>query len=162
MSFKECVEKASNPLRGAFREGKQALKREHRRLVECTNTRNIVGSVDVDSSVGVAEEHQHSKTWDYGVGYKDRGRQNRERAIWVEVHPAHTKNVSEVVEKLAWLKRFLRSEASALNEITYESKGIKPFVWIATGPVAIPRNSRQARMLSLSGLDMPRKILKLP
>ena len=160
MSFEEAVREAPSPVDCACRSGLQALKRADRSRVTCTEPRRLTGSVNLDSALARETQHANAPRWDYGIGYKP-GRA-AERAIWVEVHPASTSSVREVINKLNWLRTWLREDAPGLASLTVSSGNIRPFVWIATAGVHIPRNSRQARQLSEAGLAMPRRFLQLP
>lgn len=160
MSFREAVHAAASPADTAWREGKQALAGAHRGRVDCATPRRLTGSLDLDSALAHEPRHASAPRWDYGIGYRpERG---DERAIWVEVHPASTSNVKEVLAKLDWLQRWLSGEAPQLKAMTGAAGAPKPFVWIAADGVRIQRGSPQARRLSAAGLDMPRHRLSLP
>lgn len=158
MSFEDAVKDAAPPLSTVFQPGKQALKGEHRQRVRCRVPSRITGSIDVDAAL--ADAQPQASRWDYGIGY--RPPHGDERALWVEVHPAATSDVDTVLRKLAWLKAYLRESAPALDALTVADAGSKPFVWLATGRVRITPNSRHARLLRQSGLDLPRQVLDLP
>lgn len=160
MSFEEGVRAAPAPVDRACRVGIQALKRAHRSRVSCADPRRLTRSIDLDSALSGEAEYANEPRWDYGIGY--RPARSPERAIWVEVHPASTSNVREVIDKLNWLRTWLREDAPRLASLTVSDGGIRPFVWIATTGVHIPRNSLQARQLSTVGLDLPRGVLRLP
>ncbi len=160
MSFEEAVREAPSPVGCACRSGLQALKRADRSRVTCAEPRRLTGSVSLDSALARETQHANAPRWDYGIGYKPR--RGAERAIWVEVHPASTSSVGEVINKLNWLRMWLREDAPQLASLTVSNGTTRPFVWIATAGVHIPRNSRQARQLSTAGLEMPRRVLRLP
>jgi len=159
MDFEAAVKQAAAPLSAAFRDGKQALKHEHRTLVTCKRGK-IVGSIDIDGTLAREPEHRDAPRWDYGLGYRAPNDSNC--ALWVEVHPASTSNVAEVIAKLRWLRGYLASNAASLLKLS-RAASPKPFVWIATeAGVHMTPNSPQARRLRLEGLDMPRRRLELP
>ena len=160
MSFEEAVRAAPAPVDRACRSGIQALKRADRSRIACADPRRLTGSIDLDSALVGEPGYANAPRWDYGIGYTPRGAAHR--AIWVEVHPASTGNVREVIHKLNWLQRWLRNEAPQLASLTVSDGRIRPYVWIATAGVHIPPNSPQARRLSREGLSMPRKVLQLP
>ena len=160
MSFEEAVRAAPALVAHAYRTGKQALAGAYRSRVICAEPRRLTGSIDLDSALAGESEHASEPRWDYGIGYKPR--RSAERAIWVEIHPAHTRNVREVINKLNRLRAWLRIEAPQLASLTVSDGRTRPYVWIATDRVHIPPNSPQARSLSKAGLGMPRKILQLP
>ena len=160
MSFEEAVRAAPAPVDRAFCSGKQALAGAYRPRITCADPRRLTGSIDLDSALAGEPGYANARRWDYGIGYMPS--RSAERAIWVEIHPAATSNVDEVLSKLNWLRTWLRTEAPRLNSLTTSNGRIRPFVWIATDAVRIPRNSPQARRLSTAGLEMPRKVLHLP
>ena len=160
MSFEEAVRAAPAPVEGAYRSGKRALAGTYRSRVTCSEPRRLTGSIDLDSALSGEPGYANAPRWDYGIGYKPR--RSPERAIWVEVHPASTSNVGEVISKLNWLRTWLRENTPQLASLTIADGPIRPFVWMATAAVHIPRNSPQARRLNTAGLDMPRRILRLP
>ena len=158
MSFESAVQAAPAPVAGAFRAGKQALPGQHRSLVTCADSRRLTGSVNLDAAL--QPSLPNAPRWDYGLGYQPIS--GAERAVWVEVHPAATSNVGEVIRKLDWLRTWLRQPGRALGRLTHGNGEIGPFVWIATGRVGINANSPQRRRLNQSGLGMPQRRLRLP
>lgn len=109
MSFKNAVREAPSPVHEAYRVGKRGLKREHRRLITCSEDRRITGSMDLDSSLARESRFANDPRWDYGLGYETTD--GRERAVWVEVHSATTGEVSKVLQKLQWLRDWLEEHA---------------------------------------------------
>lgn len=148
---------ASNPeIAGACARGLEALKGEHRRLVQAREPRQLTCSLDLDGRLSRMSRHARSSRWDYGIGYKQ-GRV--EHVVWMEVHRAHTGEVPTVLAKLAWLKKWLREECPALEKLPNPMG----FVWIATeSGVHITPRSRQARQLAAAGISQPARILRLP
>jgi hypothetical protein len=161
MTFKDAVT-AVPELKEAFQPGKQALKREHRALVACKAERRFQGSVDLDGTLASIPAHAKQPRWDYGIGYQ--APDGKEMAVWLEVHPASTGEVECVLQKLKWLKAYLRNHASELWTLSQRADDSVPaFVWLATGGgVHITPNSPQIRRLSQAGLAMPRRKLDLP
>ena len=161
MTFREAVETAPAPVNGAYRAGKQALEKQHRGRVKCTDPQRLTGSIDLDSALQKAPGHADKPRWDYGLGYTP-ANGKKEQAIWVEVHSATTSEVSAVLKKLQWLRNWLNSEAQELKRLTDFASGNCRFIWIASSSVRISRNSRQARQLSKSGLPSVQSHLSLP
>ncbi len=152
MTFKKAV-LATPSVQQAYRPGLQALSPGDAKRIQAENPRRLTGSLNLDAALQAAQPD--APRWDYGIGYR---RSDREEAFWVEVHPASSDNVSEVLEKLAWLRKWLKNEASSLQELTRGG-----FYWVATGgSVAITRHSRQARQLAKAGLRGPWRVLSLP
>lgn len=59
-------------------------------LVKIENTRLIDGSVDIDNAV--KKLYPNDSRWDYVIGYNG-------NAYFIEIHPADTKNVDEMIKK---------------------------------------------------------------
>lgn len=152
MTFKKAVKKVPQ-LAGAYQEGLQALRKSDRDRIMCEDPRRLRGSVDVDGALKAALPN--ATRWDYGIG-RYNGRQ--EESIWVEVHPASSTHVSDMIRKAQWLKAWLSENAGDLLDMTREQNG---FVWLSAGPVALQRNSRQAREIALAGISFPQKHLHL-
>lgn len=160
MSFKNAIESVAEPVKSAYKAGKQALPKKHAKQVVCTDEKRITGSIFLDDALVSVKKHSQASRWDYGIGYTSPS--GSEYAIWVEVHTASTDEVSTVMNKKKWLKDFLTEEAPQLWKLSQRSKaGIPVFVWVASNGVHINRNSPQARMLATSGVTWPTRVLKL-
>jgi hypothetical protein len=143
MSFSAAV-KNTEILSSAYQRGLQALKHSDKSRITCANSRNCTGSVDLESAL--SDSCPNQPIWDYGIGYRTNGLS--EMVYWVEVHPASSRNVKDVLNKLAWLINWLRS-APMLNRLP------KRFVWIASGKVALPPHSPQRKRVAQAGIDFP-------
>lgn len=88
-TFKSIVQ-AIPAIAGAYSEGLQALESKDAGKVKPQNPRKLSGSVYLDKCLKTT--NPHDARWDYVIGY-------REKAYFVEVHPANTSNVDEVVKK---------------------------------------------------------------
>jgi hypothetical protein len=160
MTFEEAVRATPGPVRDAYQPGKQALKSEHRDQVTCPQPRRFTGSIDLEAALLQDSATAPSNPWDYGIGFRERTGQ--EVAIWVEVHPASTAEVSTVLKKYGGLRDWLRDKAPALNALSQGSSLGVNFVWLATeAGVHIPPGSPQARKLRQAGLATPRRRLEL-
>ena len=142
-TFKEAVE-GIEELRGAYRKGFQALNDDCKAKVEATDTRLLYGSVDIDKAT--KDKYPQDSRWDYVVCYHG-------ALYFIELHPASTSNVKEVLNKLDWLKGWLKDKAEL-------GQAKKSYHWIATGCVNILPNSRQCKQLANTGL-LPKTKLKL-
>ncbi len=160
MTFEEAVRSAPDPVNQAYQPGKQALKGEHRDKVTCKQPRRFTGSIDLETALMHEPATAPSNPWDYGIGFRERS--GEEVAIWVEVHPAVTNEVSTVLKKHQGLRDWLRDEAPELNALSHRSTAGGTYVWLATtSGVHIQPGSPQARRLRLAGLDLPRHRLEL-
>ncbi len=151
MTFQEAVVRTSDLGASAFRYGLQALGNNSSR-VQCANVRSLTGSVALDSALRA--RYPDAPRWDYGIGVKKNARHS---VVWIEVHPASTRDVKVVLNKLKWLKGWLKNRAPALRDLT----AVGAYYWVATGGVHIRQGSPQARMLQLAGLSLPRKQINL-
>ena len=148
MKFEEAV--ANSEARGSYRVGLKALTEGDRNRLSCQNTRKISGSLNLDSAL--AQIYPNASRWDYGIGI--RKKVSNDKAIWVEVHPGDGNQVSKIIEKLRWLKNWLKNNGGDLLTIT---EGDYPYVWVASGRVSFQRNSPQARRLALAGIRFPQE-----
>ncbi len=125
-------------IKDSFRPGLSALG-AHSSDVKAKDTSRLDGSVDIDSAVRKVRPGE--ARWDYAVGYA-------EDAYFVEVHPANTKNVDEMVKKVTWLKNWLATVAVDLKKLhkcgTYH--------WIPSGSVKILKTSKQYKMIAANNL----------
>ena len=161
MSFKKAVRAEPPPVNGAYRTGTQALENRHRNLVDCKDPRRLTGSIDLDSALERQPDHANAARWDYGLGYRPAA-EKWEQAVWIEVHSATTREVTAVLNKLQWLRDWLNVGAGRLKRMTDRAAPDIRFVWIASKGVNIPRNSPQARRLSRSAIQGPKRRLSLP
>ena len=143
--FKEAVE-ATPEIRKGYCKGLQALKGNAAK-VNVADTRKLDGSVDIDACT--LELYPDAPRWDYAIGYD-------EKAYFLEVHPANTSNVKEMIQKAEWLKQWLQQKAPALKAIASNGS----FYWVPSSKYAIQPNSPQYRKLAQSKiLLVPRFIL---
>ncbi|WP_288470483.1 hypothetical protein [uncultured Porphyromonas sp.] len=142
-TFKKAIEGVKE-LCGAYRKGLQALNKDCKDKVEATYTRLLYGSVDIDKAT--KDKYPQDSRWDYVVCYHG-------ALYFIELHPASTSNVKEVLDKLGWLKDWLEDKAEL-------GQAKKSYHWIATGCVNILPNSPQYKQLASKGL-LPKTKLKL-
>lgn len=143
-TFKSIVQ-AIPAIAGAYREGLQALESKDAGKVKPQNPRKLSGSVYLDKCLKTT--NPHDARWDYVIGY-------REKAYFVEVHPANTSNVDEVVKKKKWLDVWLKTNALDLKAIMAGTS----YYWIASGKVAILPNSPQARKIAKNKLVLCKEL----
>lgn len=143
-TFKSIVQ-AVPAIAGAYREGLQALESKDAGKVKPQNPRKLSGSVYLDKCLKTT--NPHDARWDYVIGY-------REKAYFVEVHPANTSNVDEVVKKKKWLEVWLKTNALDLKAMMAGTG----YYWIASGKVAILPNSPQARKIAKNKLVLCKEL----
>jgi hypothetical protein len=90
MTFKEAVEATPHLGAVAFHNGIRALAPADRDRIECARTRNLSGSVNIDSTL--RPHFPNTRRWDYAIGY----RRGTDTVLWIEVHPASQGDISEV------------------------------------------------------------------
>ncbi len=143
-TFKSIVQ-AIPAIAGAYREGLQALESKDAEKVKPQNPRKLSGSVYLDKCLKTT--NPHDARWDYVIGYS-------EKAYFVEVHPANTSNVDEVVKKKKWLDVWLKTNALDLKAMMAGTG----YYWIASGKVAILPNSPQARKIAKNKLVLCKEL----
>ena len=143
-TFKSIVQ-AVPAIAGAYREGLQALESKDAGKVKPQNPRKLSGSVYLDKCLKTT--NPPDARWDYVIGY-------REKAYFVEVHPANTSNVDEVVKKKKWLDVWLKTNALDLKAMMAGTS----YYWIASGKVAILPNSPQARKIAKNKLVLCKEL----
>ncbi|NLE58871.1 MAG: hypothetical protein GX616_10955 [Planctomycetes bacterium] len=142
MSFQNDVEQTAG-LEHAYQPGKQALRPADQKKVDAVAPRRLAGSVDIDEALGSLRPNENR--WDYVVGWATK--EKSEFLYWIEVHSASgTGAVDEILEKLAWLRRWLGGDGNRLSK--YERK----IVWIASGKSAFQQNSPQLKRLVAAGV----------
>ena len=141
MTFEEAVA-GTEELADAYRVGLGALRARDKKRITCNDPRDLGGSLDVDDAL--SPSRPNDPRWDYGIGTR-KGRR-RELVVWIEVHPASSRHVRDVLNKLSWLKSWLVASAPLLNKFR------RKFVWVASGRVALPQNSPQRKKLAAQGL----------
>lgn len=150
MRFRRAVEETEG-LEGAYQPGLQAMSEADRARIYANDRARFVGSVNLDAAL--AESHPNDSRWDYGLGLTiDKV---SDSVVWVEVHPASSAHVQEVLDKLHWLMEWLRHSAPLLDAMPAE------FVWVATGKVAFQKNSPQRKKLAKAGIRFAGKLLRL-
>lgn len=135
--FKDSVSKCYE-IKDALKPGLSAMK-GYSILVRAANTKLIDGSVDIDEAV--RDKYPEDSRWDFVVGYAN-------EAFFIEVHPAATSNVEEMLNKVKWLKGWLVSSAPVLK--TLHKKDV--YYWVPTKGVSILKNSVQYKKISLNHL----------
>lgn len=143
-TFKSIVQ-AIPAIAGAYREGLQALESKDAGKVKPQNPRKLSGSVYLDKCLKTT--NPHDARWDYVIGYS-------EKAYFVEVHPANTSNVDEVVKKKKWLDVWLKTNALDLKAMMAGTG----YYWIVSGKVAILPNSPQARKIAKNKLVLCKEL----
>lgn len=149
--FRRAVQNTHELGEDAYCSGLRALTDGDRERIVLGEA-SILGSVNLDAAL--RQHYPNAPRWDYGIGIQ----KSKPWALWVEVHPAGTSNVDEVLKKLAWLKDWLAHSAQPLYNLTPQQSA---YHWLATDGVHINPNSPQARRLAEAGLTMPRKVLNL-
>ncbi len=141
MRFQDAV-LATPGLEQAYRSGLQALRAVDRGRIDCPDPKGLAGSLDLDSCL--KELLPSDPRWDYGIGLNRS--EGHDQIVWIEVHPANSHHVDEVLRKHRWLKDWLHVHGSLLKPMSAR------FVWVASGPVALTANSPQRRRVAAAGV----------
>lgn len=145
-AFKTVVEQ--NPeIRLCYQSGLQALGSDSNK-VTLADTRLCDGSVFLDKCL--EETYANASRWDYAVAYNG-------LVVFMEVHPAETNEVKVMLQKLEWLKKWLRDQAPRIEDMRDKER---PFYWIASGRSNLLKGSPQyrraaeARLLPVSQIKL--------
>jgi hypothetical protein len=144
-TFKQAVEETEE-IKNGYQIGLKALGK-HSNKVELGDTKKCKGSVAIDDCT--ESLYPQENRWDYVFGYKG-------DAYFVEVHSAHTSEVSVVLKKLQWLKDWLSSKAPEIKKLQARDKA---FIWIQTNGNHILPKSSQNRLLAEKGLKPVSKLI---
>lgn len=145
MNLEDCLN--ARALGSHIQTGLRALGQDRSR-VKIRGSRRVSCSVNLDAAL--QKSFPGASRWDYGVGTVWKG---MPEIVWIEVHPATSKDVKTVLGKLAWLKDWLGSFPDPCGRVP------SAFYWVATKDVHIDGCRR--RRLAAAGLKMPRKVLLL-
>ncbi|MEX2501558.1 MAG: hypothetical protein WD336_04220 [Trueperaceae bacterium] len=144
--------------------GLRALRPSERRKVHIADLRRWTGSIDLDETLKHDPTEGRQSRWDYGIGFDDAS--GNRAAVWVEVHPAsNPRSVRDVVDKAAWLRRWLARHGPELLDRTHRAEAHlndAPYVWITTEGVDLPNPAKTKRHLAQHGLSGPVRGLRIP
>jgi hypothetical protein len=152
VTFKKAVEEPPS-VADAWCSGLGALRRGDKGHIEAEDTRRLRGSVDVDTALKPSCPDE--PRWDYAIGHKP-SNPDTETVYWVEIHPASSGEVKAVLEKLAWLKAWLRKAAPKLNALHRE------FIWVSSGKTSFTLSSPQLKQFAQHGLQHKGRVFKIP
>ncbi len=145
MDFIEAVHNTPD-IADCLKSGLQALQPAERTKITVSNSRELRGSVDLDTCTKA--KYPAEPRWDYIIGY-------RECIYYVEFHPANAGEVHVILAKLRWLHGW--QSDTPLNGLQSTST----YHWIASGDIGFTRGSKYSRLLSQYGIRGPVKRLKL-
>ena len=138
--LKDAVDKTED-VKGNFKTGIGALKNSDKAKILVPESRKLTGSLDIDSST--KNIYPNKNRWDYAIEYDG-------ETFFIEIHPGETSEVPVVINKLNWLKNWLKEKAPNINAIKATSK--PPFYWIFTSRFNILPTSKYYKQLSTTGL----------
>lgn len=125
---------------GNYRNGTSSLGTYSGKIV-VPDTRNLCGSLDIDKAT--KKLYPVEPRWDYALEYDG-------EVFFIEVHPCNTGEVNAVLNKLDWLKSWLKNKAPEVDKVKTKNK--MPYHWICTGAFSILKTSRYYKILSQRGL----------
>lgn len=139
MTFQTAV-KNTPEIRNCIQSGLKALGSNSKKII-MGSTSLCGGSVDIDACL--AKRYPQDSRWDYCFAYKN-------EVFFVEVHSAITSEVSTVIKKLEWLKKWLIDSAPELNQLKAHSRS--PYYWIQSSGFSILPQSKQYRAAVQAGI----------
>lgn len=144
-AFQVAIENTEE-VKDGFRMGKQAIKSIDRSKVDAVDKYKLQGSLDIDSQVRAL--YPDDPRWDYALSYNN-------KIYYFEVHPAETSDVEKVVNKVKWLKYWLKTKATEINKLP---KAEHPYTWVQSGRYAILPTAKEKMKLSVSGIVTANKL----
>ena len=143
--FQVAVE-GTEEVKTGYRPGLRAIKKSDRNKVNAMHTNKIQGSLDIDTQVQAL--YPNNNRWDYVLSYNN-------RLYFIEIHSAETSEVKIVIEKVVWLKEWLKAKASNINALP---KAEHPYIWIQSGRYAILPGSKEMMKLSIAGISTTNRL----
>lgn len=144
-AFQVAIENTEE-VKNGFRVGKQAIKSADRSKVDAADNNKLQGSLDIDSEVKAL--YPNEPRWDYALSYDG-------KIYYFEVHPAETSEVDKVVNKVKWLRHWLRTKATEIDKLP---KAEHPYTWVQSGRYAILPTAREKMKLSVAGIATANKL----
>ncbi len=151
MTFKEAVE-ATPHLQDAWKAGLGALRSIDRPHIKAADTRQLQGSVDVDTALQPFEPNSHR--WDFAIAYQHTNRA-QEFIYWVETHTGSDKEIAVVFRKMAWLNNWFQGDGKELAKFERE------IVWVPSGATSFTHGSTQVKKLAAKGLRYSGSVLHI-
>ncbi|WP_308770133.1 hypothetical protein [uncultured Bacteroides sp.] len=139
LTFRQAVENTPE-IKNGFHNGLQALG-ANAKQVSATDTKKLEGSVDIDECTKAL--YPNDARWDYAIGYEG-------KVYFLEIHPASTSNVKDMIKKAEWLTNWLMKKAPSLKSLTANNT----FYWKASGRQDILPRSPQYRKLIQSRIQL--------
>jgi len=152
MKFRQAVNETPD-LNGAWQAGFRALKEIDRNRIETAVTRRLKGSVFVEGCL--TRHYSGEKQWDYAVGFDPAGFYG-EVIYWIEVHPANDGEINVMLEKLQFLRRWLREHGQKLDSLP------RAFIWVSSGKTSFTLTAPQQKRFALLGLQHAGRFFKIP
>ena len=144
--LEEAVDKTPE-VKGHYENGLGAIESRYKGSITSSKGNSFTGSVDIDKATRKLKPEDNS--WDYAIEFKS-------CTYFVEFHPADTSEVSKILQKLDWLKNWLKNKAPLINSLKPQNKN--PYHWIFTGGNHIARTSKYWKRLSLAKLLPVKKL----
>lgn len=145
LAFKKAVE-ATSDVSSGYCQGLSAMKNQDKGRIIVPDSKKIDGSLDIDGAT--RSIYPIDNRWDYAVCYDG-------EVFYIEVHPASTSDVLVVIQKLDWLKDWLKNHAGKINKLTANVRN--PYYWVQSGKFSIIKTSRQYKMAVQRGI-LPIKV----
>jgi len=152
VNFKKAL-RSTPHLANAWAAGLGALRTRDRDHVEPEDPRRLAGSADLDSAL--RDQHPNAHRWDFAIGYRHTNRKE-DCVYWVEIHTANDHEVAVVLDKLAWLRGWLKGDGQLLRRFECD------FVWVSSGTTSFTPGSPQVKKFAQLGLQHKGSLLRIP
>lgn len=143
--------KSSDFFNNCFFAGLNAIRNRDRKRIKSQNTRNIIGSIDIDTCM--KKYYPDSHRWDYLIGTGDKT--GKEKAFFIEVNPVKASEVDCIIRKYEWLKEIIKQQIPLILSESYE----RTCHLCATSGVHIQKHTHYWRKLSKIPLQITEYIV---
>ena len=127
-------------LNNYLKSGLQALKSSDKKRIILSDSRNLIGSIDIDSNF--KKSCPNDNRWDYLILIN-----SNIEGYFIEVHPAHTSEIKVMIKKKEWLEnKIINIYFKNVNKNKYK------IVWISSGKNAILKSSKEYKLLAKHNL----------
>lgn len=129
-------------LRPFYASGLGAMKKGERQCVKVPDTQALGGSVALDEAA--RRDYPHDNRWDYAIAYDG-------NLFFIEVHPGSTSEIECMIQKVKFVKSWLRVHAPEILDLPKKKQGERTFYWVSSGStdLRILPGSQQARKMAL-------------
>lgn len=149
MAKHTTIKKSLRPnsgIRSLVVNGLGAMRKQDRALIDSDISTQFEDSIDIDEAARPGNEQENR--WDYLLGIS-----NGSRLIAVEPHTAGEGEISVVVAKRIFSKKFLEDHL-------IDGKGVEKWLWVASGKVGFLSIEKAKLRLDQNGIEFVGRLVR--